>query len=317
MALFFTQRLLPGPVWLHFLLVGFALYAALALLFPEPWPVLGPPNPARLDVMADSYSKMVGALPTDDDVARFVELELRDELLFREALAAGLHRFDPVIEQRIVRNMRFLDPDTAADEGQLVAEGLALNMHLTDEVIRRRLVQVMTQFLIASAGLETPNDQDLAVAYEARRGDFREPARVSFRHVFLAEVSPQEASDRLAEINAADLSPDEAIRLGQAFLSGFNFQGLSWREVASRLGREFTEVLRERVEEGAEPGWIGPVASVYGMHLVYLDAYEEQRPQTLGEVAEKLRWDVKTEREQAALDSAVAALMQQYEVKRQ
>ncbi|MGB1438781.1 MAG: hypothetical protein ACPG63_03355, partial [Luminiphilus sp.] len=132
MALFFTQRLLPGPVWLHFLLVGFALYAALALLFPEPRPVLGPPNAARL--------------PTDDDVARFVELELRDELLFREALAAGLHRFDPVIEQRIVRNMRFLDPDTAADEGQLVAQGLALNMHLTDEVIRRRLVQVMTQF---------------------------------------------------------------------------------------------------------------------------------------------------------------------------
>ena len=63
MAKFFTKHLLPGPVWLHFLLLGAALYAALAALYPEPKPVLGPPNPTRLEVMSDSYAKMVGGFP--------------------------------------------------------------------------------------------------------------------------------------------------------------------------------------------------------------------------------------------------------------
>ncbi len=316
MAMFFTQRILPGPVWLHFFLVGAVLYGVMSVVYPAPKPVLGPPNPSRLDVMAESYAKMVGAPPSDGDVARFIELELRDELLFREALARKLHQLDPVIEQRILRNMRFLDPGTVVEESQLVADGLGLNMHLTDEVIRRRLVQVMTQLLIAGAGLEAVTDGQLAAAYEARRGSFLEPARVNFSHVFLGEVTREEALEVLADIEARALPVGEAIRLGRAFLSGFNFTGLSWADVGSRLGREFAATLRSRVEVDGDVGWMTPVESVYGMHLVYVQSYENERPQTFDEVAEKLRWDLKTEREQAALDAAVATLMAQYEVQR-
>lgn len=316
MAEFLTRRLFPGPVWLHFLFLGAALYGVLSVIYPEPKPTLGPPNAARLAVMAESYAKMVGGLPSETDVARFIDLELRDELLFREALARQLHLRDRVIAQRIVRNMRFLDPETRADELQLVSEGMALNMHLTDEFIRRRLVQVMTQLLVAGAALQPATDQELLEAFESRRETFLEPARVSFSHVFLGEVSLEEAAAVLDEIESQALSPETAIGLGRAFLSGFNFANLSWTDVGSRMGREFTEALQRTAETGEAPRWLPPLASVYGMHLVYLHSYDAERPQKFDEVVDKLRWDLKTEREEAALQAAVETLMSAYEVKR-
>jgi hypothetical protein len=316
MSQFFTKRLFPGPVWLHFLLLGAALYAVLAALYPEPKPILGPPNPTRLELMADSYAKMVGGLPTEADIERFIDLELRDELLFLEALDRQLHLLDPVIDQRILRNMRFLSPDSELDDTVLVAQGRQLNMHLTDEVIRRRLLQVMTQLIIAGAGLDEPSESAMKAAFEARKNSFREPARVGFSHVFLGEVSQEEAAIILQQIKANALPPSEAILLGKAFLSGFHFASSTWQEVNSRLGREFTVALQAASPGQVVKSWLGPIASVYGQHLVYVETFTPERDQGLDEVADKLRWDLKTEAEEQAVDNAVAEWMAGYEVRR-
>ena len=90
MSHFITKRVFPGPVWLHFLLLGAVLYAGLTALYPEPKPLLGPPNTTRLTVMADSYAKLVGGQPTAADMERFVDLELRDELLFSRSAESAL-----------------------------------------------------------------------------------------------------------------------------------------------------------------------------------------------------------------------------------
>ena len=316
MSQFFTKRLFPGPVWLHFLLLGAALYAVLTALYPEPKPILGPPNPTRLELMADSYAKMVGGLPTEADIERFIDLELRDELLFLEALDRQLHLLDPVVDQRILRNMRFLSPDSELDDTVLVEQGRQLNMHLTDEVIRRRLLQVMTQLIIAGAGLDEPSESAMKAAFEARKNTFREPARVGFSHVFLGEVSQEEAAIILQQIKANALPPSEAILLGKAFLSGFHFASSTWQEVNSRLGREFTVALQAASPGQAVKSWLGPIASVYGKHLVYVETFTPERDQRLDEVADKLRWDLKTEAEEQAVDNAVAEWMAGYEVRR-
>jgi len=89
-------------------------------------------------------------------------------------------------------------------------------------------------------------------------------------------------------------------------------------EVDSRFGSEFTDALRLRVEQGAaSSSWIGAIASVFGQHLIYLHNYEVERPQQFNEVVDRLRWDLKTAREQEALDAAVHAMMARYEVRRQ
>ena len=316
MTQFLTRRIFPGPVWLHFLILGGMLYAALAALYPEPKPILGPPNAARLEAMTNSYAKIVGGRPTEADIERFIDLELRDELLFREALNRRLHLRDPVIDQRILRNMRFLSPNSELSDATLVEQGRELNMHLTDEVIRRRLLQVMTQLIIASAQLSAPSDSAVEAAFEERKDTFREPARVSFSHVFLGEVSKGDAITVLERVQAEGLPPAEAIRLGNAFLSGFHFINLSWPDVHSRLGREFAASLEALVPGQPMNIWLGPISSVYGQHLVYLESFAPEREQRIDEVADKLRWDLKAEAEKQAVESAVTKVMAEYEVKR-
>lgn len=315
---FFTKRFLPGPVWAHFLVLGLLLHLALVWLFPEPMPTLGPPSTARLDLVAKSFSQLTGRAPAREDMERFIDMELRDELLFKEGLKLGLHDRDPTVEQRLIRNMRFLDPASDATDAELVERAMALNQHLTDEVIRRRIVQVMSQLITAGVSQQTMTESDLREAYARRQSEFVAPARVSFSHVFLGDVSSARAAEILALINSEGLPPQAAVQYGTAFLSGFDFMQVRWGEVDSRFGSEFTGALRSRVEQGAAlSSWIGAVASVFGQHLIYLHHYEEERPQEFNEVVDQLRWDLKTAREQEALDAAVRAMMTRYEVRRQ
>ena len=136
--------------WLHFLLLGLTLFFGGQRLFPEPKPVLGPPNPERLSAMVENYTRFAPDGVSPALFERFIDTELRDELLFREALIRDLHYRDAAVEQRIIRNMRFLDANTAAGDRELIEQGYALRLHLTDEVIRRRLVQIMERLIVAT-----------------------------------------------------------------------------------------------------------------------------------------------------------------------
>jgi peptidyl-prolyl cis-trans isomerase C len=199
-----------------------------------------------------------------------------------------------------------------------VSRAMDLNQHLTDEVIRRRLVQVMSQLITASSGADLISESELEQAYEERKEEFIAPPRVSFSHVFLSDAPPAEAEEILEQVVGEGLTPREALNYGTAFLAGFDFRDARWNEVHSRFGREFAEALATLVEQDpSRRGWIGSIASVFGQHLIYLDAYQAERPQQLDEVVEQLRWDIRTLKEEEALDEVVNGMMASYEVRRQ
>ncbi len=317
MSEFMTRRWLPGPPWLHFLILGLLLHLGMGWAFPEPPPVLGPPSTVRIDLLTDNFARLSGRLPSAEDRERLIDLELREELLFREAIDNELYLADSAVEQRLVRNMRFVDPETTATDAELVSRGLELNMHLTDEVIRRRMIQVMEQLLIAAANVMEPSEDDLRAAYERRKGELVAPAKVSFSHVFFGERPPTEVERILADIQSQNMSSKQALTLGTSFLAGFDFDDIGWTAVSSRLGREFAESLGAMIAAGAAPGsWVGPVTSVFGEHVVLLRKISPERPLSFEESRKALAWELKSEREQAALDAAVASLMAGYEVRR-
>ena len=204
--------------WLHFLLLGLMLFVVGQRLFPEPKPVLGPPNPERLSAMVENYTRFApdGVRPALFE--RFVDTELRDELLFREALNRDLQYRDAAVEQRIIRNMRFLDTDTAASDRELIEQGYALRLHLTDEVIRRRLVQIMERLIVATRPNPAPSAEAVATRYEQELDSWREPARYTFRHVFLSMERVAEMPALMEQINTENVSPDAARLLGATFL---------------------------------------------------------------------------------------------------
>ena len=54
-----------------------------------------------------------------------MDAELRDELLFREAIRRDLQYQDAAVEAGIIRNMRFLDAQTDASDEELIKQGYA------------------------------------------------------------------------------------------------------------------------------------------------------------------------------------------------
>ena len=300
--------------WLHFLLLGLMLFAGGQWLFPEPRPVLGPPNPERLSAMVENYTRFAPDGVSPALFQRFIDTELRDELLFREALIRDLQYRDAAVEQRIIRNMRFLDANTTATDRELVEQGYALRLHLTDEVIRRRLVQIMERLIVATRLNPAPSNEAVAARYEQELDSWREPARYTFSHVFLSTERVAEMPALMAQINAEKLSPEAARLLGAPFLSGYTFRRQSPEQMTRVFGAEFAEqVSAAEVQAGS---WIGPVSSVFGQHYVYIEAFEPSRTLALEEVSLRIERDLVREGEEQAVVDWVEEAMAGYEVRR-
>ena len=300
--------------WLHFLLLGLMLFVVGQRLFPEPKPVLGPPNPERLSAMVENYTRFAPDYVSPALFERFIDTELRDELLFREALNRDLQYRDAAVEQRIIRNMRFLDTNTAASDRELIEQGYALRLHLTDEVIRRRLVQIMERLIVATRPNPAPSAESVAVRYEQELNSWREPARYTFRHVFLSTDRMAEMPALMEQINTENVGPNAARLLGAPFLSGYAFQRQSPEQMTRVFGIEFAEqVSATEVQAGA---WIGPVSSVFGQHYVYIEAFEPSRTLALEEVSVRIERDLLREGEEQAVIDWVEAGMARYEVRR-
>jgi hypothetical protein len=300
--------------WLHFLLLGVMLFVGGQWLFPEPKPVLGPPNPERLSAMVENYTRFAPDGVSPALLEQFIDTELRDELLFREALDRDLQYRDAAVEQRIIRNMRFLDTSTGASDRELIQQGYALRLHLTDEVIRRRLVQIMERLIVATRPNPAPGAEAVAIRYQQELDSWREPARYTFSHVFLSTQRAAEMPALMAQVNTDSLSPDAARLLGAPFLSGYAFRRQSPEQMSRVFGAEFAEqVSATEVQAGA---WIGPVTSVFGQHYVYIEAFEPSRTLELEEVSVRIERDLVREAEEQAVVDWVKGAMAGYEVRR-
>ena len=300
--------------WLQFLLLGSLLFLAGQWLFPEPKPVLGPPNAERLAAMAENYARFGGGPVSAELQSQFINSELRDELLFREALKRDLQYRDAAVEQRIIRNMRFLDSETDASDTELVEQGYALRLHLTDEVIRRRLVQIMERLIVALMSDPVPTAEQIQARYQRELESWQEPARYTFSHVFLSADRVVEMPALIEQIVAERMSPTEARLLGAPFLSGYEFT----RQSPDQMTRVFGAVFAEQLSTApAQAGaWVGPIPSAFGQHYVFIEELEPARTLSLDEVGVRIERDLVRESEEQAVTDWVERAMASYEVLR-
>ena len=295
-------------------MLGLLLFMAGQRLFPEPKPVLGPPNAERLAAMVENYARFAQGTVSPELLSRFVDTELRDELLFREAVLRELQFRDAAVEQRIIRNMRFLDAQTKATDQALLEQGYALRLHLTDEVIRRRLVQIMERLIVGTTAIAPPTDSDIQSRYQRGLETWLEPARYTFSHVFLTDERSQEMSALISTVSAENLNPEAARMLGSPFLSGYTFKQQSPDQIARVFGASFSEQLAAMTAK--QGGWVGPMTSAFGVHYVYIQAFTPARTLQMSEVSERIARDLAREAETQAVTDWVTAAMARYEVRR-
>jgi hypothetical protein len=117
-------RWLKEPL-LHFAVLGIGLFALYRLTSNEPassaQEILV--DAPRIAALAEQFGRTWGRPPTTAEIDGLIESYVRDEVLYREGLALGLDRDDPVIRSRVRLKMEVLGdgPDTEVSDADLQA----------------------------------------------------------------------------------------------------------------------------------------------------------------------------------------------------
>ena len=215
--------------------------------------------------------------PTADELRGALEQHIRQEVLYREALAREYDR---------------------------------------DDLVVRRAMQQKMEFLAASQALqEPPTEEEIEAFFALRQERYRLPAVLSFSQVYLSSDQrgagvEQAAIDLLAQLQSEDPDADELPTYGDAIMLDTSYTSQTERDVAAAFGELFAEaVVRLPVGE-----WQGPVSSGYGLHLVKVDEREESRLPEWREVASRVISDLEFEAKAAARDQLYQEIAQTYEV---
>jgi len=299
--------------WLHFIVLGAALFYLKGLVFPPPRPVVGPISATRIEGLEQQWFASTGRMPTAAQRARLLQAELDRDMLFQRALELKLHLYDTVVYQRLLRNMQFLGLGDGLSEQEQYEQALDMRLHLGDEVIKRRMIQVMEQLLLASQPPATPSETEIAAEFAARREELRRPPRYSIEHIYFNREREAEADAVIADIQAQGLDAAAARQFSSPFLPGYQFRRQSPEQLARHFGASFVQNL-----EAAGPragNWTGPVRSTYGLHYVWVSEIEPARDATLQEVRGQLLRDLESRARAEALRQGIAALRANYEVR--
>lgn len=299
--------------WMHFIILGCLLFYLRGIYFPEPQTVIGPLGEARIEALRQQWFSSTGRMPTPEQQARMVAVELDRDMLFARAVEMELHLYDTVVYQRLLRNMRFLQLGEGKSEQELYEAALDMRLHLGDEVIKRRMIQVMEQVLLASNPPLPISEEEVAAEFEKRREELRRPPRYSIEHIYFNREREAEADSVIAKIEEQQLTPEQARELSSPFLPGYQFTHQTPDQLARHFGASFVKNLQ--ATDPAVGHWVGPVRSTYGLHYVWVEALEPERDATVDEVRMQLQRDLESRAREAALRNGIDTLRENYEVR--
>ncbi len=270
----------------------------------------------RLEELRRSFVQQAGRGPEPAEVARMIEAEVDEEILYREAIARGLLERDGGVQTRLLQKMLFLEGGTQIeDAGALLSRAVELGLHREDVVVRRILVQKMKLLGSQLDADQRVRADEVAAAYRERRETLRSPERLTLEHVFLSRDRRGSELEREALALRSRLAQDdppasEAIASGDPFPLGHRLERRSQHDLERSFGARFGESAF-----GLEPGgWSAPIESAYGLHIVRVEAREPGRVPPLEAVADRIRLQLEEQRRAANLEALKTDLRARYEV---
>jgi hypothetical protein len=305
--------------WLHFMVLGAVLFQLQSVFWPEPKTVIPPLSEARISALQEQWLASTGRQPTIEQTANFIALARDRDMLLQRALELKFHLQDPVVYQRLIRNMNFLQLGEGLPDAELFHQALSMGLHLDDEVVKRRLIQLMEQQLLADSPATQPSAADIAAAFATRQAELRRPPVYSFEHLFFTSDQAAEAAAIFATIAAQKLDVRSARQLGSPFMQGHQFTRQTPNQLARNFGKGFVMGLEQAVNQSrmTQPQWLGPIASAYGLHYLWLTEFEPPHAAELREVERQLIIDLEYAAENRALQCAIAMLREHYDMQQQ
>jgi hypothetical protein len=218
----------------HFLVLGAGVFGLFALVGDrseiEPDEIVV--GAGQIERMSQAWRKTRMRPPTQLELEGLIKDYIKEEIYYREALTLGLDQDNAVIRRHLRQKMEFLSEDIASQT--------------------------------------EPDDGALQAFLDANPDKFRTDLRVSFQHVYFSwdkrgDSAAVDARQVLATLDGSE-SYDDISEMGDALPLPQAVDLYPLREVASLFGREFAQQLTI-LDVGR---WQGPIASGFGVHLVYV-----------------------------------------------
>ena len=241
---------------LHFLVIGAALFTAYAALNRNSG---DQKNQRRIVLTENDLSQMTIATlaqgrpaPTIEQIRNLLEARIREEVLYREALAMGLDKDDIIVKRRMLQKMDFLAED------------------LSD--------------------LREPSREELQAWFKNNAQRFAYPPRISFRHLYFSfdkhgANTAGAAAAALKQIAGKPANSPDMAALADPFMFRDYYADRSPDQVGSEFGGKFERSVFE-----LKPGsWLGPLESGFGWHLVFVDSLTPGRVPEFAEVESEVK----------------------------
>lgn len=238
-----VARWLREPL-LQFLVVGVLLFGVWKAVSPDSY---APGQTDRIVLTDDDLEQlattwiMAGrALPSPEQMQRLVDDRVREEVLYREALALGLDKDDTIVKRQLARKMEFLAEDVSK--------------------------------------LEEPKPEVLKAWLEKNKERFTLPPRISFRHVYFSPdrrgaMVRADAERVLSQLAGKPMDAPGIETVGDPFMFQQYYGDRAYDDFARQFGPPFARALVQ-LPPGA---WTGPIASGYGWHVVFVESLTPQR----------------------------------------
>jgi peptidyl-prolyl cis-trans isomerase C len=265
----------------QFVLLGITLFAASRFLSPAPGRT--PPSRQIVLTLDDLRQLQIGfaaqwqRAPSEQEMVGLLENRIKEEILYREALAMGLDKDDTIVKRRMAQKMEFLAEDVSASH--------------------------------------EPTAEELGAWFAKNSKQFTQPARITFRLVYFSPDhrgprTKEDAEKALPKLAGKPAGWPGAAALGDPFVMADYVADRTPEQVAKDFGPPFARALFEQ-KRGA---WTGPVESGYGWNLVFVDALTPERIPTFEEVEPDVKAAWLAARKADAWDSAYKTMRAKYEL---
>ncbi len=275
------MRFLLREPLVHFLLLGALLFALDAWLRPVPVADAGGEivvSEGRIRNLAQGFRRTWQRPPTRTELEGLIQDYIREEVLYREAIALGLDQDDTIIRRRLRQKMEFVSDNAAA--------------------------------------LTTPGDQDLADWLAAHPDAFRTEPQATFAQIYLdprrhGERLDADARQLIDQLNRPAQSDQAALATGDGLrMLDPRYDDLAQSEVARLFGAGFARAL---FEQPVGP-WVGPIDSGYGSHLVQLESMTPGGVAAMEDVRPLLEREWANAKRKAVGEAMYAELLAKYQV---
>lgn len=271
------KQLIKEPL-IHFLFIGAVLFVLFGIVGESD---TAPDNrievtQADVDRLVATWQRRWNRLPTPSELNNLVESYVREEILYREAVAMGLEKDDSVVRRRMAQKVEFLFKDISTPP--------------------------------------EPTDADLQAYLEKNQDKFTSPARYNFSHIYLSidkrgENAMKDARELLNKLQNNSNQKDPT-QFSDLFMFDYHFADITDFEVTRIFGEQFTKQLAE-LQTGE---WQGPVDSGYGIHLVKVKQRIDPIVPSLIEIRDRVQIEYIAELQREANQKFYQSLRERYEV---